>query len=198
MTDYITFFHHSEEYREEFTHKDPIRPCFYWFSDRFHSHCGQYPYFYLFVKNPITSNIAMRVRSGENLDFHDLYTHFLDYRDVGIPKVAKGDIQYAEPPIIMSFSKIVPDLIAKYHEDTDDYEIIKPVACSTIRFRFNESSSKFQSSALGIPFTKISELTHALSVLKVSLPFEDPEYIGGKYVYKNWIPMKTEKNGTWL
>jgi hypothetical protein len=36
----LLFFHNTDEYREEFTHRGDGRPCFYWFCDRFHTHIG--------------------------------------------------------------------------------------------------------------------------------------------------------------
>lgn len=192
---YISFFHNSDEYREEFTHKDLKRPCFYWFSDRFHSHIGIDSYFYLFVKNPTIDNISMRARSGNDLDFNDLFSHFLYYKNNGVPKLESGELRYAEPPIIMSFDKITPDLIAKYNRDAKEYEVIKPTSHTNVKFKLWGDK---QISTLATPFTEIPELANILPMLKKSLPFEKPDVIDNKYIYANWIPMKTEKNGTWM
>ncbi len=154
-------------------------------------------YFYLFVKNSARDNIAMRARRGENLDFNDLYSDFLDYQNSAFAKLKSGELKYAEPPIIMTFEIIIPDLIAKYHEDTNEYEIIKPITRSNVRFKLYDDTYK-HTWPMGIPFTDVPELLEALPVLKESLPFQKPESIDGKYVYDNWVPMKTEKNGTWL
>ena len=50
----------------------------------------------------------------------------------------------------------------------------------------------------GIPFLEVPELVNILPMLKECLPFQKPESIDEKYIYANWIPMRTEKNGSWL
>ena len=81
----IAFSHSSNEYRTEFTSRDPRRPTFYWFSDRFHDHYGygiDGSYFYLFVKDPIYDKISLRARNGTKRDFHNLYKDFFRLRDI--------------------------------------------------------------------------------------------------------------------
>lgn len=139
----------------------------------------------------------MRARHGDNFDFNDLYSIFLDYKKDGVSKMQNGELKYAEPPILMSFDKVIPDLIAKYHEDTNEYEVVKPTAHLGRRFKLYDDTYK-HIWALEIPFTEVPELVDLLPTLKESLPFQGAEYIDSKYIYDNWMPMKTEKNGMWL
>src|SRR3989304_4031624 len=127
MKQFLSFFHNSDEYFEEFTSKDKDRPTFYWFGDRVFNHLNPpvncYPYFCLFVKNPKEDNIEFRARHEDGLGFHSLYLGYLDYlkyRD-DPSKIDTGgnyEAEWAEPAILMSFSRIVPDLIGKW--DSED------------------------------------------------------------------------------
>lgn len=196
----IAYFHDSIEYRTEFSSRDPLRPTFYWFSDRFHDHYGygiDNTYFYLFVKDPISSNISMRARGGTQHDFHDLYADFVLYKNEQVPKLDRGELEYAEPPILMSFDRMTPELIAVYHKNTNEYEILYPEASAKTRFRLYDvqSGSKWP---VGTQFTDVPELTAAVPELCNALPFQEPGYHDGRHVYDRWVPMVTEKNGTWL
>ncbi len=179
----ITFFHNSDELRSEFSHKDSNRPCFYWFADRFHSHTGYLKkdkYFYMFVKDPIKESITLIPRNNEDHSFHALYNDFLFFKH-------NTDYQeYLEPPILMSYDRIVPDLIAEYSEETNEYKIVKPDIFKHMRFKLYDDSYKHQW-AKGPKFTDIQVLNKSLPLLANSLPLTDPKIRNGKYIFKNWL-----------
>lgn len=187
----ITFFHNSEDYIEVFNPKSDNRPTFYWFSDRYHSHIGvnvKHRYFYLFVKNPKQDNIELRTR-GEELDFNGLWEYYLEYK-VERDKLYNQGIydKYIEPPIIMSFSSITPDLVAEYDEVRDLFTIIKPD-------KYKGRELKFQKA---LDFVNIKLTTEILPQINKSLPFIDPKETKGKYIYDGWKPMVTDEMGVWL
>jgi len=190
---YITFFHNSSEYREEFSSKEPSRPCFYWFGDSYHCHLGwnvRDDYFYLFVKNPKRDKIFFRSRS-KDLGFNGLYSNFLEYR-AERKKIYSGQEKYTEPSILMSFSKIRPNIIAKYIKDAKEFEIIKPESYRGTKFSVNDENARL------IPFNEIKEVVNIVPEIKNSYPFVAPEKKLNKYFYEDWLPMITEKNGVWL
>src|SRR3989344_3482510 len=63
MDDLICFAHASDEYREFFTSREPNRPTFFWFTDRYYDHISHWDnysswkYFYLFIKDPEADKI---------------------------------------------------------------------------------------------------------------------------------------------
>lgn len=181
----LVFFHNSEEYREEFTSKEPDRPSFYWFSDKYFSHWPKnyrHKYFYLFVKNPKRDNIQLRARH-DGLDFNALWLAYLNYQQQLIK------YEHVEPPIIMSFSKIIPDLIAEYQEDTKQLVIIKPSA-----YKGQSLNSIYER----IRFANIPLIREIVPGIVNSLPFVSPMESNGGYIYDDWNPLVTEKMGMWL
>jgi hypothetical protein len=181
----LTFFHNTDEYREEFTSQDPRRPCFYWFSDRyFHFPRYNCKYFYLFVKTPKVDNIELRARH-DGLDFNALYQWYIGYRSV----LENKGVQYAEPAILMSFSKMVPDLTIEFTGSPIREGIIKQTG---------KSVKIFDDEGNAIPFNQIPEILEALPQIKESIPMVPPARENGKYIYESWNPMITEKMGSWL
>jgi len=191
---HITFIHNSDELRSVFSHKDEGRPCFYWFTDRYHSHTGfklKDKFFYLFVKNPISDAISFRPRNNEDRSFHALYEDFLFYMH---NTEYEG---YLEPPILMSFSTIFPDLIARYLQDLNEYEIIEPISHRGERFRLFDDMYK-EVWAKGIPFVEIPLLNEVIPTLQNSIPIASPDKRDEKYYFQNWVEMTSPRSGTWL
>ena len=198
-TPYLCFFHNSESLIEEFNPRDPSLhrgnyPSFYWFSDSFFTHVpppGRY--FYLFLKNPRLDYIQFRARH-EGLDFHALYQAFLDYQMERDHYRSMGRYdKYVEAAILMSFSTIEPDLIAEYSETTRLHTIIKPgdYEGSTI--------SLFDERKIPISFIKIPLLVEMLPTILQAFPFQAPERDERfRHLYPDWVPMITEKMGTWM
>lgn len=217
MNPYVTFFHNSDYHwkktptlfqpllREENKVK-PIRPVFYWFNDMFHDHLPHLDkYFYLFVKNPKKDKIYLRARH-EGYDFNGLCKHQYDYyykeragKDLGSyyknPGV-KGN--YYQPSVIMSFSNKDPDLVIKFAEDEKKckYEkygtVLYPESHKgTVIYLFDENYYP-------IKFTDIPEIVNIVPKINFSYPFLTPKKVNGKYVYEDWVPMITEKMGTWI
>ncbi|MAF14033.1 MAG: hypothetical protein CMI53_04040 [Parcubacteria group bacterium] len=190
---YITFFHNSGEYREFFSSKENDRPCFYWFGDSYHCHLGwdnRDDYFYLFVKNPKEDKIPFRARYDE-LDFSGLYKNFLDYK-IAREEIYKGQKFYAEPSILMSFARVEPDIISKYLKESQEYEILKPGSHKGLKFKVSDEDGRL------IPFNQIEVILDIVPQIKNSYPFIEPKKEQGHYIYEDWIPMVTDKNGVWL
>ena len=201
----LTFFHNSDEYREEFTSQDNNRPSFYWFNDRYHNHLSLdsrcWKYFYLFVKDSSKDSIAFRSRH-EDYGFHSLYEHYQDYLKERANLYTKGifnSIAY-EPSILMSFSKIIPDLILEFPYENEPYGIIlKPKKYVGKKvYLFDSSKSILSKNQMPISFIDIPEIVEIVPDIINSHPFIKPERLNGKYIYKNWVPMITEKSGSWL
>lgn len=198
---YITFFHNSDEYRDFFSHNFLKRPTFYWYSDSFHSHTGcieKEKYFYLFVKDPIADGIALRSRN-EGLDFNGLHSHYNDFKKECLKNPKNGEYFYKEPSILMSFSTFEPDLIAEYDNNDNTYCIIKPIQQKGQKFKLYDD--KFKEKYVigeGVPFIDIPEIITAVPKILEALPNIEPRKSLGKYHFDNWLPMVTEKNGSWL
>jgi len=174
---YITFFHNSDEYREAFTHRDKGRPCFYWFSDSWFCHIGFRDYFYLFVKNPKTDSIKFETgwRDGGLNGLNDRYLSFLEKRDAIYNKTSS--LKYAEPPILSSFSRIEPDIIAKYKESIDKFIIIKPqqyrgISLPLFKNKIPQRIDRiFDSDYMPNKFIAIEEILTVVPNIKDSYPF---------------------------
>ena len=201
MKKYLSFFHNSEEYLEEFTSKEQDRPCFYWFGDRYFNHVNPkigFDYFNLFVKNPKEDDIALRARHEEGLGFHSLYQSYLDYlkyRDdpSQIDTGGNYEAEWAEPAILMSFSKIAPDLIAKWDSDNSEtFTIIKPDKWKGLKV------TAWDKERVPRRFIEIPEIVEIVPKIKQAFPIIEPEKRKGKYVYEDWKPMITEKMGFWM
>jgi len=176
---YIAFYHASENYLDLFSSKEDTRPTFYWFNDRFF-HIFQDPdYFMLFVKNPKLDKIKFRARH-EGLDFNGLYEHYEVYKS--------GKI--SEPSILMSFSDIVPSLIAK--KIGDCYKIIKPEEFKDKIFSLRDEKGN------AIKFTEINLIKEIIPKIANAHPFIEPKKKEGEYIYDDWEPMITEKMGFWM
>lgn len=196
---YITFFHNSEIYTEVFNPKEDGRPTFYWFGNQYHNHYNitnhKYDkYFYLFVKNPKADGIELRARH-KGYDFNGLYDHFLSYKKERAKQYAKGiyDWLSPEPGILMSFGAIIPNLIAKFDDDTTKTcTVIKPAQYKGVRFAL------FDENNIPISFMEVPEICEMLPNIKSSYPFVEPKKINGKYIYGDWEPMITEKMGMWI
>jgi hypothetical protein len=94
----------------------------------------------------------------------------------------------------MSFSDIVPDIVMYFADCNKDRfaTIIEPVEFQ------GEKIYIFDKKFKPIPFNKDPLIKRIIPQINQSLPFVKPKKINGEYVYGNWIPMETEKNGTWL
>lgn len=99
---------------------------------------------------------------------------------------------YAEPSILMSFDKIILDIVAKWDsEDSEKMTLIKPYNGKGIKIRMWDKGTPLK-------FISIPEIVNILPHIKKSLPFVTPEKLNRRYLYKGWVSMITEKQGTWL
>ena len=179
----ILFFHTSAEYREEFTHNLSVRPCFYWFGDRYHCHYGYSEYFYIFLAKPKQENITFILRDMERRGFDNLYTHFLEYK-----KEVETIDRRTEPPIMMTFDRTEPIISLKLISDFK-YEVIKPVEFKGRVINFGDKETK-------IPFNQIRELFEMVPEILTSVPIVPPEKVGNRYEYTDW--QEKVDGGTWL
>lgn len=211
----IVFFHNSDRHwkkdkslfkprlRDGNLKKD-TRPVFYWFSDIWFSHWPRTrdKYFYLFVKNPKKNEIELRSRSG-SFDFDALLSEYVEYLqerkqkdliDLHFNPDPKPPYKgYHEPPILMSFSEVVPDLVVHFSNERDKCgEIISSEPHK------GRSICLFDKTGFPIKFTDIEEVVDIVPRIKNSYPFIQPRKSKGKFVYDDWVPMVTEKMGTWL
>lgn len=184
---YISFFHHSDNYIEEFSPQDDVRPSFYWFGDRYYNHMGttyRYKYFYLFLKNPKKSGLRFRERY-EGFGFNSLYSRYLKYKKERDQNLQKGS---PEAPILLSFSKITPDLILEFEDESSNSGvIIKPEGYRGLKITL------FDNNNMPIQFTDIPEIVQILPKITHSLPFVEPKKEKDQYIYEDWLPMVTEK-----
>jgi len=208
---YITFFHNSQynyfqvpslfqpKLREDNKLKN-LRPAFYWFNDRWHSHLPKYreKYFYLFVKNPREDNIRFRSRHIEP-DFNGLYAHYAEYLKERSQKNLSdlfkngNHKEYCEPSILMSFSDIEPDLVLSIKHYTDRCgRVVKPKEYQGMRVCL------FDKEFFPIKFINIPEIVKIIPKIKESYPFLSPETKDGEYLYEDWTPLITEKMGMWI
>ncbi len=196
----ISFFHISPEYRVVFSSPSPKRPCFYWFSDRFHSHYG-YPqdgwYIYFFVVDPAKDKVSLRARAGAQNDFNDLYTDFARYKENVLQQVSVDKMAYTEPPVVMSFDTIVPSLVAQYDKVTNEFVVVLPTEHKGKRFELFERCIHLKEWPRPKAFVEIPTLMQVLPMLSSSLPLELPKTEGGEYMYDRWLPMNKPK-GIWL
>ncbi len=194
----LLLFHHTNHLVPYLTHNNLSkgRPSFYWYSDRFHDHISDdkpvYKYMYFFFVNPKRDIVQLRSRTGD-MDFNDLHNYYVDYKTA----LQDPEIKYAEPGIVMSFSKMVPDIILEHKEKGIfkkwvESEVIWPLSEKGNKVRFHYNTGK------PVPFTEIPVLSHTYPALKKCLPIWQPVRNNGKWEYPDWVPMKTHKNGTWL
>ena len=191
---YLFFFHNSDEYVLLFRAQGKpenkeklVRPTFYWFSDSYHSHIPnyRYKYFYLFVKNPRLENILFE--SGrDGYDFHTMFAHYLEFLKERNKKGLYDKYTY-EPSILMSFSDIIPDLIARYDKATGYHTIDRPLTHQGVKFRLFDDN--------GIPraFNAIEEIVSAVPHINNSLPFVETERVDGVYTYEDFNQCGTDK-----
>lgn len=189
---YLTFFHNSDNYIEEFSPQDDVRPSFYWFGDRYSHHMGttyRYKYFYLFVKNPKKDGIRFRERY-EGLGFNGLYSRYLKYKEGRDQNLLKGSYNWSSPEtaILLSFSKITPDLILEFEdESSNNAVVVKPEGYKGLKITL------FDNNNMPIQFTDIPEIPQILPKITHSLPFVEPKQDKGEYIYEDWLPMVTEQ-----
>ncbi len=193
---YISFFHRSDSYIEEFNPKDDVKPSFYWFGDLCYDHISttyRDKYFYLFVKNPKKDGIAVRARH-EGLGFNSLYSHYLKYKKGRDQNLQKGINSLSpEPAILMSFSKITPDLILEFEDNhANSAVVIKPEGYKGLKITL------FDNNNMPIRFTDVPEIVQILPKIRHSLPFVEPKKEKDQYVYEDWVPMITETMGMWI
>lgn len=189
---YIIFFHNSDNYIEKFTPKDEVRPSFYWFGDRYYNHYStttRFKYFYLFVLNPKKDGIRLRERY-EGLGFNSLYSRYLKYKKVRDQNLQKGSYNWSspEPAIILSFSKIKPDLILEFDDESPNSAVvIKPERYKGLKI------SLFDNNDMPIQFIDIPEIVRILPKIRQSLPFIEPRMGKDGYIYEDWLPMAAEQ-----
>ncbi len=194
MKEFITFFHTSPHHIQLFFPQHIKRPIFYWFGDCYHDLFGKdhrAEYFYLFVKNPKKDNIAFRSRT-EEMGFDGLYKQYLNYRREREEIYQKGATKYTEPAILMSFSKIIPDLALKYDQKEKTYIVIAPIEYEGTKINLHDEKGRPKN------FLDIPEILKIIPNIKNSHPFIDMMENDGKYTYEDWIPMITEKMGNWI
>ncbi len=190
---YLTFFHNSDNYILLFRaqgkpeNKDSlVRPSFFWFNDSWFTHNvgGMEKYFYLFVQNPKEKDISFRSRH-EGSGFHGLYSHYVDY-------LKERDVLYVEPSILVSFSDIIPDIIAEYNKATGYHIIDRPLTHQGVKFKLLDDN--------GAPrtFTEIPEIVSILPKVNNALPFVEPDLTNGVYTYEDFNKFETETDGYWL
>ena len=101
--------------------------------------------------------------------------------------------EYCEPAILMSFSKIKPDLSIIFLNEKDRFGlIVEPLEYQ------GEMVEMFEEDYTPIAFNNISIINKILPELFNSIPFVKPVKKEGRYEYKDWVPMVTDKMGTWL
>lgn len=187
---YLTFFHNSDNYIEEFSPKDDVRPSFYWFGDRYYNHMGttyRYKYFYLFVKNPKKSGLRFRERY-EGLGFDSLYSRYLKYKKERDQHLQKGINNWSspEPAILLSFSTITPDLILEFKDESPNIAVvIKPQRHKGLKITL------FDNNNMPIGFMDIKEIIQILPHIGQSFPFVEPKQDKSGYIYEDWLD--TEK-----
>jgi len=195
---YITFFHNSDTYLEEFTHPHNKNICFYWFSDSYYSHCGGYEYFCLFVKNPKYDNIRLQARP-HGPGFHDLYKRYKEFSEERDAIFKRTSTRLStEPPFLASYDKVRPDLIAKRDESRGEFIIIKPLNYKDKELKLSKGNKlpykvhdEFKDEFRPIKFTEITEITEIVPHIKQSYPFIEPFVENQKYAYDHWFPMLT-------
>lgn len=202
----MLLIHHSPNLFETMRPPDPKRPLFYWYTDRFVHFDGTWQYMYIFAIDPKKDNLRVRARAGD-LEFDDLHKGFLHYkkwREGGYP----DELKYAESGILMSFDEMKPvvTLMARSYGSSKpewqqtDYEIVTPMKPFTKRvIKLFEAPYTSDFDAKPIKFTDIPELVDLIPDMEDMLPFKQIEPdADGKYHYDGWLPMITEKKGTWI
>ncbi len=199
----ILLIHNSDVLYDTLKPADENRPLFYWYTDRFASHVGTMKYLYFCLINPKKDRVALRARGG-NSGFDTLHKDFLYYKEYC---EGSTELNYAEPGIAMSFDEIKPTLILKaiprmFGNLTSQpfvYEVVSPHdGQSRERIKLFEKSPKTKA-FLPIKFTDIPLLVKAAPQITQCLPSIDIKpNVQGNYRYRDWLPMVTEKSGTWI
>ena len=200
----LLLIHNSDKLFDVLQPPDTKRPNFYWYTDRFVSHIGTSKYIYIFVINPQQDNVELRCRA-QPFDFdalHKGFLHFKEYHEGKHPQYKMN----IESGIAMSFSKLIPTVILQATGDEEDglkldYKIVKP----SRRFSKNKVVRLFKEPYSEIykdkplRFSDIPELAELIPNIEDVLPFKNLEVAAnGKYEYDNWLPMVTQREGTWL
>ncbi len=92
----------------------------------------------------------------------------------------------------MSFSKIIPNLALKYDQKEKVYTVITPIEHKGTKINLHDENGKPKN------FLEIPEILEIVPDIKKAHPFIDAKMINEKYTYEDWVPMITEKMGTWL
>lgn len=127
----VFFIHHSDHYENYLVGKTIDQPKFYWFTDRYFDQLtfgnySAYKYLFFFVRKLEDNKINLFFRGYINLeDALNRFSKFKKWAENKIEEV-KNESFYEEPPILLSSSKIEPNLIAKYNEKAKDFFIIYP------------------------------------------------------------------------
>lgn len=201
----LVLLHNSDRLFTSHKPPDDTRPFFYWYSDRFCSFQGTQKYMYIFVVDSVNDDIRLRSRSNTQ-DFDGLHKDFLHYKKWYDGKLP--EYKYAESGIAMTFSEMVPavTLMARSYGSSKeewmqtDFEIIEPLVPFTKRIiKLFHGDYDDMNEAKPIRLTDIPELVALIPDMKDCLPFKEisPD-ADGKYHYDNWLPMVTDKQGTWL
>lgn len=175
----ILLFHHSDRPRSWSDDFQTNQQCFCWFSDRFHelSYIGS-QYIYFFLVNPRRDNIRLVSRPFWG-GFHGLYSGYLHRRET-FENEPTFDRWNTEPPFISTYSKLIPNLGAKFNEKTEEYTILFPQEHAGKKFRLFDQYRHRQ------PFNTIPMLTEALPGLIDAYPYVNPPLHEGHYWFPDW------------
>ena len=186
----ILLFHHSDTLFESLKPPTDKKPLFYWYADRWCSIFQPLQYLYIFAFNPKQDGIALRSRTDDQ-GFSDLHKQYLSYRNYceGIDR----EHNWSETGIVMSFDRLRP-VVALKHVNGGEYKVISPrkiIHKAKVNFLSEDDQP--------IPFAQITELAQLIPRLNDTLPFKviNPNS-KGEYEYDDWVPMVTEKMGSWL
>lgn len=178
----ILFFHNSDNLI------DAVRPentpgiyqgsTYFWFNDRHNHHVPwDRRFLHLFIKSPISDDIRLHVRHGG-----EKYDSLVNFYQAHKKEIAEGNFIH-EPPILMSDSVMIPDLIADGGPDasreTKVWKVVHPAQFAGLELELYDKDHK------PIPFNKIEGLRKVFSdldeVIPFSLPVEYSEWRGATY-----------------
>jgi hypothetical protein len=141
-------------------------------------------YLYFFIINTKNQGIGVRNRCEHLQKFDGLWHQFQDFQ-----KHKTNNKEYNEPPIIMSFYKLKPNIVLEYQEN-GSFKIIYPSISKEFKLEDEDN--------IKIPFNRIEPIVELLPEIEHSLPFVEPIKIDGKYVYDDWLEMTEGRGGSWL
>lgn len=168
----ICFIHHSDHYKEYPVSQSENDLVFYWFTDRYFDQItsgkfSAYKYLYFFMKNFYEDKIKLHFRGDGGLgEACRRYLEFKKWAEIRVNNI-KNKSFYTEPPMLYSYRRIDPDLIAEYNEDEKDFFVIFPDKYKGIKLGLyspNGYSKNFLNTKLPDLFPNISK----------AIPFKNP------------------------